>query len=541
MGVDTPTLATMDERGGRRGRTRAARAAKASLAYRLARTMVITTVTLLTTRSSFVTIARAMASERGTPIDLGTAVQTSKTAHQRANEAMRTENYYQTTDERELFATLGDATVVLALLIPDCELCANYAQEFRYVAELFARSDADGNVDAATPSNSLVFIEVPDARATPNATGAFNAKSAPFVALLKKNRWYYVTPQGETKIREPKRFKGALNAKETVEWLNYALGRKHDARVSVPPVVDELTMETIDEYIVDDDYDVVVEFYAKWCGHCQAFEKDYEQIGAHYFRERRANNRRVKIARIDVDNARPAAIKYNITGLPTVQLFPRGHKTKGLPFKGSKKTTQLVIDFIDSPGVALYEMKIKDMEPWQCFDWLREEQLIEFDDNIQKAVDGEKVTPAECDDIVNSVFNFAQARANRQQWREAMVITMCMAATKELKNTPSGNSAAMWNLLDNAKFHVENPSTEDDEQAREAERAKYRRPDGEMDWEAFRSDQAEAWRREREKHGLYDLEGEDDAMFDEEEWFDFASPEEGGARVEIPEIHRDEL
>jgi hypothetical protein len=30
-------------------------------------------------------------------------------------------------------------------------------------------------------------------------------------------------------------------------------------------------------------------------------------------------------------------------------------------------------------------------------------------------------------------------------------------------------------------------------------------------------------------------------MFDEEEWFDFASPEEGGARVEIPEIHRDEL
>ena len=88
MGVDTPTLATMDERGGRRGRTRAARAAKASLAYRLARTMVITTVTLLTTRSSLVTIARAMASERGTPIDLGTAVQTSKTAHQRANEAM---------------------------------------------------------------------------------------------------------------------------------------------------------------------------------------------------------------------------------------------------------------------------------------------------------------------------------------------------------------------------------------------------------------------------------------------------------------------
>jgi protein disulfide-isomerase A6 len=408
-------------------------------------------------------------------------------------------------------------------------LCANYAHEFRYVAELFARSNA-------TSSSSLVFVEVPDARATPNATGAFNAKSAPFVALLKKNRWYYVTPQGETKIREPTRFKGALNAKETVDWLNYALGREPGARVSVPPVVDELTMDTIDDYVNDDENDVVVEFYAKWCGHCQAFEKDYEQIGAHYFRERRANNRRVKIARIDVDNARPAAIKYKITGLPTVQLFPRGHKTKGLPFPGAKKTTQLVIDFIESPDVALYDMKIKDMEPWQCFDWLREERLITFNDLLEKAVAGEEVTPTECDDIVNSVFKFAHAHANRQQWREAMIITMCMAATKALKNTPSGNSAAIWNLLDNAKFHVENPSTDDDEQARDAERAEYTNGDGEIDWKAFRSDQAAAWRREREKLGQ--REGDADSIFDDEEWFDFASPEEGGAPVEIP---RDEL
>ena len=36
-------------------------------------------------------------------------------------------------------------------------------------------------------------------RATPNATAALNATNAPFVTILKKNRWYYVTPRGETK------------------------------------------------------------------------------------------------------------------------------------------------------------------------------------------------------------------------------------------------------------------------------------------------------------------------------------------------------
>lgn len=70
------------------------------------------------------------------------------------------------------------------------------------------------------------------------------------------------------KIRELKCFKGVLNVKEMVEWLNYAFGRKYDVRVSVLFVVDELMMEIIDEYIVDDDYDVVVEFYVKWCGYC---------------------------------------------------------------------------------------------------------------------------------------------------------------------------------------------------------------------------------------------------------------------------------
>ena len=64
--------------------------------------------------------------------------------------------------------------------------------------------------------------------------------------------------------------------------------------------------------------------------------------------------------------------------------------------------------------------------------------------------------------MVHHVFESAQERANRELWHDTMVTLMCMASTSELKNTPTGNSAPVWNLLDNAKFHVENDRADGD-------------------------------------------------------------------------------
>ena len=87
-----------------------------------------------------------------------------------------------------MFAAARDSDVAVALLIPHCAMCKNYAHEFRFVASLY---DA---IDAKTEKKTgLTFVEVPDARETPNVTAAFGATNAPFVALLKRKRWYYVT------------------------------------------------------------------------------------------------------------------------------------------------------------------------------------------------------------------------------------------------------------------------------------------------------------------------------------------------------------
>lgn len=466
---------------------------------------------------------------RGTPIDVNHGGESSSSSSLSVETLPeRTSNYFATYDETELFDALRERTVVLALLVPHCDLCRHYAEEFRYVAQLFGEAESTASGGGETPPR-LTFVEVPDATRTPNATAAFEARNAPFVAVLKKNRWYYVTPRGDTVIRPPKRYEGELNARETVKWLNYVLG--HDSpenQVVVPENVDELTGENIDAYARDEEYDVLIEFYAKWCGHCQAFEETYEQIGAHFARERRTGAGRVKVGRLDVDTSRPAALRYNITGLPTVQFFPRQFKKHGITYKASTKTTQRIIDFVKSPEVALAEIKIRDMETWACFDWLRDEGLITPSDQLTRAIDGEGMSFDDYNDIVSHVFQFANEEANKGQWYNAMIITMCMAETPQLKSTASGNAAEVWNFLDNAKFHVENAKRE--ESVADDTAPKHAEDEDDVDWEAVRREQAEIWRREREKYGLDDPDNLQD-----DEWFDFASPEEGGTRVEVPE------
>ena len=49
-------------------------------------------------------------------------------------------------------------------------------------------------------------------------------------------------------------------------------------------------------------------------------------------------------------------------------------------------------------------------------------------------------------------------RAERRRWLETMETLTCLAHTPALRRTGVGSSPAMWNFLDNAKLHVEDPS-----------------------------------------------------------------------------------
>jgi hypothetical protein len=62
------------------------------------------------------------------------------------------------------------------------------------------------------------------------------------------------------------------------------------------------------------------------------------------------------------------------------------------------------------------------------------------------------------DAAAQEMFREAHRWAARRRWLETMEILVCLSHTKPLRLTGIGSSPAMWNFLDNAKLHVEDPS-----------------------------------------------------------------------------------
>jgi thioredoxin 1 len=62
---------------------------------------------------------------------------------------------------------------------------------------------------------------------------------------------------------------------------------------------------------------VLVDFYADWCGPCKVLGPTIEQLAQEW-------TGRVKVAKVNVDNAQRLAAEYNIRGIPTMIFFREG-------------------------------------------------------------------------------------------------------------------------------------------------------------------------------------------------------------------------
>lgn len=75
--------------------------------------------------------------------------------------------------------------------------------------------------------------------------------------------------------------------------------------------------KTFSELVNQSEVPVLVDFYATWCGPCQALAPVVSDA-ARDFKEK------LKVVKVDVDKNQSAAMKYNIQGVPTLILFQRG-------------------------------------------------------------------------------------------------------------------------------------------------------------------------------------------------------------------------
>jgi thioredoxin 1 len=81
--------------------------------------------------------------------------------------------------------------------------------------------------------------------------------------------------------------------------------------------VQEVTDETFAEEVLASPIPVVVDFWAPWCKPCDAIEPYLRAIGE-------ANEGRLRMVRMDVDENLAVPARYGVLALPTVILFAEG-------------------------------------------------------------------------------------------------------------------------------------------------------------------------------------------------------------------------
>jgi len=230
----------------------------------------------------------------------------------------------------ETYSEYMSAGIPLAYIFAETpEEREQFAKDFRPIAELHK-----GKVNIATI----------DAKAFGAHAGNLNLDPEKFPAFAIQDT--------VSNAKYPYDQSKKVDADDIAQFLQDVLDGKVEPSIKSEPIpetqegpVTVVVAHTYQELVIDNDKDVLLEFYAPWCGHCKALAPKYEELAKLYTADADFASK-VTIAKVD---ATANDVPQSIQGFPTIKLFPAGSKDSPIEYSGSRTVKDLA-DFIKESG-----------------------------------------------------------------------------------------------------------------------------------------------------------------------------------------------
>jgi thioredoxin 1 len=103
------------------------------------------------------------------------------------------------------------------------------------------------------------------------------------------------------------------------------------------PNIINLTKENFDQEVLKAATPVLVDFWAEWCAPCRAIAPVLDELAEEY-------SGRVRIGKVNIEDAQDLAVEYGVNAVPTLLLFHQGQVTEQLVGMKSKRELKATFD-----------------------------------------------------------------------------------------------------------------------------------------------------------------------------------------------------
>lgn len=151
-------------------------------------------------------------------------------------------------------------------------------------------------------------------------------------------------------------------AKDITQFVQDVLDGKTEPSIKSEPIPEKqegsvtvVVAHSYKDIVLDNDKDVLLEFYAPWCGHCKALAPKYDQL-AKLYTDNADFNSKVVVAKVD---ATANDVPDEIQGFPTIKLYPAGSKDSPVEYQGSR-TIEDLANFVRDNGKHGVDAYVKE-------------------------------------------------------------------------------------------------------------------------------------------------------------------------------------